>query len=287
MPNNPLEQSVNQATRDARRLGELFRAVGSSDYVDTPILRAYRAAYRSLRNALDAGHGVDAVTDTFAGLRSVITQETTEILEQAGVEGANSAKRQIKYYGQTFKGIPELAIVQKSRAARAPILAKLDQQEAAIMAMFETGPDPAVILGDESRVGVLRPSDILVTSAVWIAALFWSMFSYTVLDNSGATTFEKMAVAGLDERTTDCCLRVHGQVQPLTDKFKLTGTPRFADRIGWPPFHWYCRTSGVLYQAGFDDDISALMQQKARELLAKKQAGITPVIHPADAYSAG
>ncbi len=55
-----------------------------------------------------------------------------------------------------------------------------------------------------------------------------------------------MAVAVIDNRTTDCCQRVHGQVQPLDQPFVLTGEPRFADRMQWPGFHWRCRTSVVV-----------------------------------------
>lgn len=59
--------------------------------------------------------------------------------------------------------------------------------------------------------------------------------------------FHKQVVAAIDARTTDCCRRAHGQIQPLDQPFVLIGTPRYADRIMHPPFHWHCRTVDVLY----------------------------------------
>lgn len=59
--------------------------------------------------------------------------------------------------------------------------------------------------------------------------------------------YQKQAIAAIDARTTDCCRRVNGQIQPLDKPFELRGTPRFADRLMQPPFHWNCRTVTVLY----------------------------------------
>jgi len=98
----------------------------------------------------------------------------------------------------------------------------------------------------------------------------------------------KQAVAAIDENTTDCCLRVHGQVQALGEPYRLTGTPRFADRVAFPPFHWNCRTSSVAYHADFEKGAritTAMMQKAARqELQARRNEGRVE-IHPAHATS--
>jgi hypothetical protein len=54
-----------------------------------------------------------------------------------------------------------------------------------------------------------------------------------------ANEWDHQVVAGIDERTTDCCLQAHGQIQPLDKPFHLTGEPRWADYLDNPPFHWY------------------------------------------------
>lgn len=64
--------------------------------------------------------------------------------------------------------------------------------------------------------------------------------------------WRKQVIAAIDERTTDCCLRVHGQIQLMDAPFKLAGTPRYADEMKAPPFHDYCRTVQALYVEEFE-----------------------------------
>jgi hypothetical protein len=150
--------------------------------------------------------------------------------------------------------------------------------------MILTNSDDAEILGDEERAGVLRASEIALTAGFWATALVWDAFDYWTQSYSGGTTFQKQAVAALDNRTTECCLEVHGQVQPLDQPFKLTGTPRFADEVDWPAFHWNCRTSGVLYLPGYDDGITEKMRQSADFFLAERAKGRNPDRDPANAF---
>lgn len=89
---------------------------------------------------------------------------------------------------------------------------------------------------------------------------------------------QKQAVAAIDDRTTDCCLRVHGQITDLDEPYKLTGTPRFADAMMFPAFHWRCRTSSVAYHPAFDVAAegtaasTTAMKQSARKQLNKNEA---------------
>ena len=98
--------------------------------------------------------------------------------------------------------------------------------------------------------------------------------------------YKKQAIATIDERTTDCCLKVHGQIQPLEKDFKLTGTPRFADKVPDPPFHWYCRTTEVLYNEKFEE--FGITTEKMRdaanaELDARATTGTRETIYPSHA----
>ncbi len=98
----------------------------------------------------------------------------------------------------------------------------------------------------------------------------------------------KQAVAAIDENTTDCCLRVHGQVQSVSRPYVLTGTPRFADRMMYPAFHWNCRTSSVAYHADFERGArvtTADMVDAARAELRARRDGSREGIHPAHATS--
>lgn len=86
----------------------------------------------------------------------------------------------------------------------------------------------------------------------------------------------KQAVAAISPRTTDCCLRVHGQVQPLNRPYKLEGLPRFAAEMMFPAFHWNCRTSSVPYHPDFEVGAAistADMQRAARAELTRRDSG--------------
>lgn len=98
----------------------------------------------------------------------------------------------------------------------------------------------------------------------------------------------RQAVAVIDERTTDCCLRVHGQWQAFGDDFRLTGTPRYADTQPRPPFHKWCRSATALVQRKYAaDDLTTQMRDAARaEINARKtQHPRRKVITPANAFS--
>lgn len=81
----------------------------------------------------------------------------------------------------------------------------------------------------------------------------------------------KQAIAAIGGNTTDCCLRVHGQIQPVDKPFKLTGSPRFADEMQYCPFHWRCRTSISMYHPMFEQSglTTASMRASAAAQLAK------------------
>lgn len=123
---------------------------------------------------------------------------------------------------------------------------------------------------------------------IWNSGNALAMLFYRAGESISQRGWEKQAVAGIDERTTDTCLRVHGQVQPLDKPFRLTGTPRFAGHIQAPPFHWRCRTSQALYavqmeEIGFSTD---QMRHAANlEIKARRETGKKVDIHPAHATS--
>jgi hypothetical protein len=100
--------------------------------------------------------------------------------------------------------------------------------------------------------------------------------------------FMRQAVAAIDERTSDCCLRVNGQVVGMDEPFQLSGTPRYADALLNPGFHDYCRTSVVLVRRSeADDELSQRMRTAARDELQARgpDGGNRKRISPATATS--
>lgn len=84
---------------------------------------------------------------------------------------------------------------------------------------------------------------------------------------------QKQAVAVIGQNTTDCCLRVHGQIQPVSEPFELEGTPRFADEMMTPAFHWNCRTSIAMWHPLFERSglTTANMRSSAQAELRKRE----------------
>ncbi len=108
----------------------------------------------------------------------------------------------------------------------------------------------------------------------------------SIYNEQQGETYKKQVVATIDDRTTDCCLRVHGQIQPLDEPFQLTGTPRFADEVQDPPFHWYCRTAEALYHESFEEigiPTSAMQEAASVELEARERTKTRVPIYPSHA----
>lgn len=140
----------------------------------------------------------------------------------------------------------------------------------AIVARLITGRD-----GRQSTVGSLATIlQLQIESGVWSTANGHLVRLADAVPNG---QFQKQAIAAIDKRTTQCCLKVHGQIQNLDQPFVLTGTPRFADRIQNPPFHHRCRTAVSLYTPAMEavGIPTATMRAQARSLANQPGASRT------------
>lgn len=123
--------------------------------------------------------------------------------------------------------------------------------------------------------------------ALWTAANGAVGYAIDTMTGEGQD-FQRQAIAAIDERTTDCCLRVHGQVVGMNEPFHLTGTPRFADDVIAPPFHWNCRTATMLYMPEMDEigiTTGEMRDAANSELKAREETDKRVEIHPAHALS--
>lgn len=125
-------------------------------------------------------------------------------------------------------------------------------------------------------------------SNLWTVSAL-SMFTlYDETEQFTQTTYSKQAIATIDDKTTDCCLQVHGQIQPLDKPFHLTGTPRYANYVPNPPFHWNCRTAEALYTESMEEKGTTTRQMKDAadaELTARALTGKRQTIWPSHATS--
>lgn len=144
-------------------------------------------------------------------------------------------------------------------------LRALEAQDAALAQTLRSGLRLGLIQGESFDDLALRlwGMDASVFSRGVTSALLGARRSVITAENGARDVvyrqyaeqipgLQKQAVAAISDKTTDCCLRVHGQVQPLDQPYRLTGEPRFADEMMYPAFHWNCRTASVAYHPDFE-----------------------------------
>jgi hypothetical protein len=283
---NPLQQAVNSGIRANEMIGDLIADVGTETNPQGYVQVAYRNAERAMLSALGEQNRLAAVNDVMGQLRDNVLRDTRTLFATAQEQGAGESAKQLRFYNLPSPDVSRVSVdlSSQSQSALDVVAAGLDRQIAVVRTMILTNADDNEIVGDEDRAGVLRASEIASAAAFWGTALLWDAFDYWTGIFSGGEQFQKQAVAALDNRTTDCCLRVHAQVQPFNRPFHLTGTPRFAEYVDWPAFHYWCRTSGVLYLPGYDDGISAKMRDGAAYFLKQREQGRNPDRDPANAF---
>lgn len=280
---NPLEQSIRSAVRTNKKIADLFDQLGNKENPNGVVTAAYRSAQRAMATALGERNPVLGARQVFADLRTSLQAGVVSVLDESFTYGLEEATRQLGYYG--IENVNSYSNNSDKTNAMGVLLAELDAQEAAIIAMLNADIDPVRITGDEDHKGMLQPGDVLAAGIFWITALLWGGFQGTVTGNSKGFEFKKQAVAVLDRRTTDCCLRVHGQIVPFDGEFTLTGHPAFADKLEWSPFHWYCRTSIVLYNKNYDAGLTERMRQSADYVISQRSQGRVFDQSPADAFA--
>jgi hypothetical protein len=192
------------------------------------------------------------------------------LLVQAAELGEEQARTELAIYGEEWS---RQQLVSEIQSAHGAWMGPVDAQVGAARAALLMGWDEAMVIGDAERVGLLNPSIVVQEGARWLAILaLMAWLAHVERARRPRVDFMRQAVAAIDERTTDCCLRVHGQVVGLRKDFELTGTPRFADKLRDPPFHWWCRTSVALVRSeDADDRLSQAMRGAAQAELAIRE----------------
>lgn len=270
----PHAQSVRAAERTARRLLDLFRRLGAGPHPRGAILSAYRRALGLLRTS---GLSIAQLLIVLDALRGQLAEALRGELFTALELGQEQGAQMLAAYGlpvTTLRYQGEL-LEQGLRGA----MAVYDDQAERVRVGLLTGViDRDALLGDASRAGVLSAATMLTEATRWATALATAGSEGVVRDALVRTgtdgRFMRQAIAAIDERTTDCCLRVNGQVVEIENAFTLMGTPRFADKMMQPPFHYYCRTAVALVrQDDTEDGVTRAMRDASdAELQARGAA---------------
>ena len=258
MAANPLRAAHRIARQDNRFLGWLFgRYIGGAKHPRGAILSAYRVARRELSRVLDSPPVALEVVDN---LNNALLGATSAGLVAAIRHGAESAVAQVRAYTADGAIIDIAASVPDFTGYQSAIMGAFNAQRSILRTMITAGAASSLIIGDKSRLGVLKPGPVMFEAARWLATGMHDSFKASLI----APGWNKQAIPVFDEFTTECCLNVAGQIVPLDGKFHLTGTPRFADNMDWSPFHGHCRTSIALYRADYDDGLTQAIEEDAR-----------------------
>jgi len=246
-------------------------------------MRAYLAARLALKDNLER---IVIVQDILGGLQNQVSLGMREILIVAGGVGNDQAGKSLAAYG-----IPSVFVGNPGAAGLEAVNSALNAQVTSVQALAMSGADDALILGDETRSGMLTPGPVIREGSRWITldvvAAYVESIGYSLGRAGDRDGYLKQAIAAIDHKTTDCCLRVHGQVQPLDEDFHLTGEPRYADYLPYPGFHWWCRTATALVsRQDVEDQLTQQMRDAGQaELAAREETGTRETIWPSHARS--
>jgi len=262
---DPHAVAVKEANRLTRRLGELFGKLGTSEHPRGAMLTAYRTALRSLRGNLDNSL---AVRDALTVLRRELQVAMTESLDMATEEAARAAREVL-----AANGLPQVAVqTQNGLTLEAWMQSVDDQIQKVHIAASTRMLDESALLGDAGHAGVLTPGPVIREGARYLTASSNHTYDEMMQQAVEEGEYFRQAVAAIDERTTDCCLQVHAQVVGLDEPFNLTGTPRFADEMEDPPFHWFCRTSvALVHRDQLEDELTQKMEKASKRELAFRE----------------
>lgn len=276
MAANPRLATIRAANRTTRELRVLFGRLGSKEHPRGHVLTAYRNSRRALGAVLRRSSGaaaLPAAREVLEGMRFAVEGAARSTLEDAIALGVGQAHADVGAWGLAEVGATRTPIYE----ALGSWMGIVDQQVNEALAVIAMDGDTALILGDATRQGLLRPLPVINTGRRWVTTM--AVLSYVesleAATRGTGETWGKQAVPAIDKDTTDCCLQVarSGQVVALNKKFKLTGTPRYADEMEWSPFHWGCRTSITLVpmRLAQDDLTRALVADARRQLRANEK----------------
>ncbi len=266
---NPLYQSVQSAIDANYEINNSFIRIGVRN--EDGLLPS---SFSLVRLALDTALASD---DPYKSSRKVLKKfrasvEAALLAEFIGMSffGREEAQRQLGFYGDDAKDKKPKGLSKKIYAALAAVMLKLDAQIASAEALILMGAASEQIIGNGELGGVLVVGTIVAAACAFVGLIVWNAFNAQFLATVGTTSaYQKIAIAVLDSKTTNCCKEVHGQIQNIEDPFILTGEPRFADEMQYPAFHWYCRTSIAMWKVGATLEARGLFTQDVINLINK------------------
>lgn len=272
----PHERAAAAAVNAINRLGDLFGLMGDSEIGDG-LFELYQLLIDDLQRL-----------DNVAAIRSRLTRFERDVYGLVGEWitialdiGEELGRKNIDTFALESVLLMSLDVPIVA-LARDAIKTALAAQSARVLALLAGNADAEFVFGSPTQPGILSAGTVIGEIARWLVNITNNAAETMLtasLNKSGAPSedWRKQAVATIDDVTTDTCLRVHGQVQPIGQPFQLSGNPWEAAKnygfSAWvPPFHWYCRTVVIYIPAALaDGDKTRMMRAEAARMLASQR----------------
>lgn len=280
---------IQSALRVNRKLRAMQNGISPSKHPRNALTQIYRTTRRLIHNNFDDLQELRNILFLFSSTVSMIIRPLMEDAAKLGsVAGLQSLDRR------------KISTIGASTAVSSPIVTPAivaikqiaDSQVAQTISVAAIGGSVTTVIGDGVNSvgffsqGILNKQINGFITAVTALSQFalWEQF---IAQQIADDVYYKQAIAAIDQNTTECCLIVHGQFQPIDSMFELIGSPRFADLIENPPFHWNCRTATALVHASerFDSLTQEMIDAAASEIEARGDNDYRVEIHPAFATS--
>jgi len=158
--------SIRAAQRTTRELGKLFAELGTAEHPRGAVLAAYRNTRRALRDVLRRRSPAMMLEarEVMTGLGDSVRATADTTLAAAVELGWQQAKAEARVW-ELEPRMPFVDIVSMADAW----VGIVEQQERGILATLVTGADPALILGSDTTIGLLRPDIVAREGAHWLA----------------------------------------------------------------------------------------------------------------------
>lgn len=229
----------------------------------------------------------------FDGLVNDVRGVISPVIDEASRGGFNAANAHYSNLRDAL-GYPRRHVAASETLLKVgldAVMAVVLFQRASAIAMLAQGrADMATLVGTDQRPGILNPTPVLQAASEQIVGVGQASMIQGLTDlkvNPNLVLLQ--AVAAIDERTTPCCLAVHGQAVPIKGGlFHLTADPKYAEYMANPPFHRWCRTAtAVILARDLTDALTARMRAAADAETAYRDArryNRGPFTNPAHVY---
>ena len=274
---------IQSGVRYNRELKTLSNsAVGNRDHPRGAVLNAFNKAKTALAGNFDNPLAMAIILEEY---RATVLAAVRDASEKALGIGDEHANLMLETWDLPTLDESEAALIDQGVRATDTIL--LSQ----IRAMESGTLTEAQVLGSNRRVGLFAAGIVMGAVNNWLITSAASTVASKIaqgMTRGGVSpkSYQRQAVAAIDENTTLCCLAVHGQLVGMKEEFFTSEPPAWATYQERPPFHRFCRTSQVLVRTSAaldkltdDMELAAYLEGQAR-----KQPGyVAP--HPATAFT--